>query len=157
VLAKCSTLVLMAGLLLGAPAAIPAQGDAPDRYQAMVRRSIPRGAAGRTLVFARTELYFGTARPDGAVSEEEFLEFLDREITPRFPAGLTLLKGYGQFLAADGLIVNEDSYLLILLYPIESVKQASTRIEAIRRLYKAEFQQEAVLRADDSSVTRVSF
>ena len=33
----------------------------------------------------------------------------------------------------------------------------AVRAILIRRLYKAEFQQESVLRVDDSSVARVSF
>src|SRR5262245_35074003 len=37
-------------------------------------------------LWARTELYFGSARPDGSVvTEEEFRKFLNEEITPRFP------------------------------------------------------------------------
>ena len=50
----------------------------------------------------RSELFFGTARPDGVVTDEEFNEFLDRIITPRFPDGLTLLKGDGQFRDETG-------------------------------------------------------
>lgn len=30
------------------------------------------------------------------VTDEEFSQFLNDEVTPRFPDGLTLLKGYGQ-------------------------------------------------------------
>src|SRR5262245_6160781 len=53
--------------------------------------------------FARTELYFGTARSDNQppVSEAEFQIFLDKNITQAFPDGLTLLKGLGQFRGAD--------------------------------------------------------
>jgi len=52
--------------------------------------------------FARTELYFGTARSDNhpPVSEAEFQDFLDTKIIPAFPDGLTLLKGMGQFRGA---------------------------------------------------------
>src|SRR5262245_61608276 len=36
--------------------------------------------------FARTELFFGSATPDGAaVTDEDFRAFLEHEITPRFP------------------------------------------------------------------------
>lgn len=48
-------------------------------------------------VWNRTELYFGTGRPDGSVvSDAEFQQFVDIQVTPRFPDGLTLLAGYGQ-------------------------------------------------------------
>ena len=47
--------------------------------------------------FARTELYFGTARSDNQppVSEAEFQSFLDNNITPAFPDGLTVAERLG--------------------------------------------------------------
>jgi Protein of unknown function (DUF3574) len=99
--------------------------------------------------FARTELFFGTAKPDGSeVSTEEFQQFVDDEITPRFPDGLTLLMGLGQFRGSSGEILQERSLLLILLYPVETGQDSSVKIEQIREAYKELFQQESVLRAD---------
>jgi hypothetical protein len=99
--------------------------------------------------FARTELYFGTAKPDGsAVTEEEFALFLDQVITPLFPEGLTLVSALGQFLGSAGLIIQENSKLLILLYPAELRKANNVKIEDIRETYKETFQQESVLRSD---------
>jgi hypothetical protein len=100
--------------------------------------------------FARTELYFGTARPDNLppVSEAEFQNFLDTKITPAFPDGLTLLTGLGQFRGANGVTIEETSFLVILLYPAEARRKNSEKIELIRRQYKEEFRQESVLRSD---------
>src|SRR5262245_2011120 len=100
--------------------------------------------------FSRTELYFGTARPDGLppVTEQEFQSFLDNNITPAFPDGLTLLTGLGQFRGADGVAIEEESFLVILLYPVETKRESNENIEQIRRDYKEEFRQESVLRSD---------
>jgi hypothetical protein len=99
--------------------------------------------------FARTELFFGSAKPDGSeVTTEEFQQFLDDEITPRFPDGLTLLIGLGQFRGSSGVIIQERSMLLILLYPAETRRDSSVKIEEIREVYKKLFQQESVLRSD---------
>jgi uncharacterized protein DUF3574 len=100
--------------------------------------------------FARTELYFGTARSDNKppVSEAEFQSFLDNNITPAFPDGLTVLKGLGQFRGANGLTIEEDSFLVILLYPAEVQRENSVKIEQIRKDYKYQFGQESVLRSD---------
>jgi hypothetical protein len=108
--------------------------------------------------FARTELYFGTGRPNGQppVSDAEFQGFLDDTITPSFPDGLTVLKGLGQFRGADGITIEEDSFLVILLYPTEVKRDNSAKIEAIRDAYKTRFQQESVLRSD-RCCERVSF
>lgn len=98
--------------------------------------------------WARTELFFGAARPDGSmIADDKFKRFLDQQITPRFPNGLIVLTGSGQFKGVNGVIVQEKSRLLILLYPLTDA-DASNRIEAIRAIYNETFQQESVLRVD---------
>ena len=98
---------------------------------------------------ARTELFFGLSKPDGTVSEAEFQQFMDTEVTPRFPEGLTLIAATGQYQNAAGSLVQEGSKLLILLYPFS--KKDSSAVEEIREAYKAAFQQESVLRVDEQS------
>ena len=98
----------------------------------------------------RTELVFGLSRAAGPdITEAEFRGFIDGEVTRRFPEGLTLLSGNGQFKDATGTIVKENSKLLVLLYPFN--KQRNALIEEIRSQYKTLFQQESVLRVDERS------
>jgi Protein of unknown function (DUF3574) len=97
--------------------------------------------------FVRTELYFGLAQHNGAVSEQEFQRFVDTHITPRFPEGLTLIAATGQFRGRDGAVRAEDSKVLILLYPLRDA-HAGARIDAIRRDYRTRYAQQSVLRAD---------
>ncbi|MFI1650435.1 DUF3574 domain-containing protein [Streptomyces avidinii] len=101
--------------------------------------------------YAETRLYFGTQRADGrgTVEEREFMRFLDREITPAFPEGLTLHDGYGQWRGQDGKIVRETSYEVVLLYPEKEAGERSTRIERIRQAYEDQYQQDSVGRSDD--------
>jgi uncharacterized protein DUF3574 len=114
------------------------------------------GSGGRALIppfpadlFARTELFFGSLRSDKPpVSEQDFLGFLNDTITPLFPNGLTLLTGLGQFLNSQGVIQQEQSWLLILLYPVGERQDNNGKIETIRGQYKDAFEQESVLRAD---------
>ena len=103
--------------------------------------------------FARTQLFFGLSKPGGAVTDEEFQRFLDEYITPRFPDGLTLLAGTGQFRDASGVIIGEGAKLLILLYPPRGRdgRDSSEKIELIPEDYKRLHQQQSVLRADDRS------
>jgi hypothetical protein len=111
--------------------------------------------SSQSTSFYRTELYFGSERPDGSeVTEEELQRFVDDEVTPKFPDGLTLLTGEGQFRDSSGEIVEEHSYVLILLYPPND-KEANDEIEEIREAYKRAFEQESVLRVDD--LDEVSF
>lgn len=151
--------LMFSGLAPGGPgraeaqaAATPAATAAPAAPEAQ-----PAVAGVDAQLFARTELYFGSERPGPDVSRREFAQFLDTAITPRFPDGLTLLSGRGQFREADGTIVEEASFVLILFYPYEDRAESSARIEEIRRLYLDAFDQESVLRVDDPRPVLVAF
>jgi hypothetical protein len=101
-------------------------------------------------IFARTELLFGLSRANAPdITEAEFQQFIDRQVTPRFPQGLTLLTGNGQFQDATGHVIQEGSKLLMLLYPFS--KSSSALVDEIRAEYKNAFQQESVLRTDEHS------
>jgi len=106
----------------------------------------------------RTELFFGMSRPDGGlISDSEWDGFLDAEVTPRFPDGLTVLSAAGQWQGEDNQIVEEPSKLLILLYPREAIPESHKEIEEIRAAYEKAFQQESVLRANDDRPVCTSF
>jgi len=108
--------------------------------------------------WVRSELFFGTAKPDGtAVSEAEWRAFLNEEVTPRFPDGLTVLSGDGHWQGENDEIVQERSKIVILLYPREAVDESNAEIEDIRTAYEQRFQQESVLRADDDRPVCTSF
>ncbi|MFC9583854.1 DUF3574 domain-containing protein [Streptomyces yangpuensis] len=113
------------------------------------------GAALHTDVgepYRETRLYFGTERTDGGdpVAEREFMRFLDQEITPAFPEGLTLHDGYGQWRDDNGKIVREASYEVVLLYPDKDADDRSARIERIRDAYESRYRQDSVGRSDDT-------
>jgi hypothetical protein len=108
--------------------------------------------------FTRTELFLGLHKPNGTdVDNTEFQQFLEREVTPRFPDGFTVISGQGQFKDARGAILQERSKLLILLYPIAATRDSpqerlrQRQIEQIRKAYITAFQQQSVLRADNLS------
>lgn len=154
------SLFLLGPMLLASAPPAAAQQDRllASRGQTVIRRPLALPPGRSSDNFVRTELFFGTAKPgDEVVSDEDFMLFLDSEITPRFPAGLTLLQGDGQFQGATGEIIKEKSFLLILLYPADDFRESSRRINVIRELYKMMFQQESVLRVDDPFAVRVSF
>jgi hypothetical protein len=110
--------------------------------------------SGSSRAMARTELYFGLSHRTGVISEREFQAFVDAQITPRFPAGLTLLSGVGQFRDAGGILRVEGAKLLIVLHPSPDA-QADASLEAIRDAYVRRFAQQSVLRVD--GVACVSF
>jgi len=95
----------------------------------------------------RVELFFGAALNDGKpIAGSEWRSFLDREVTPRFPAGLTAYEAYGQWQRPDGQIEKSPSRVLVIWYEGDQ----SSRIDAIREAYKKRFSQMSVMRVDNS-------
>lgn len=89
-------------------------------------------------------LYFGTAKPKGLVTLDDWTRFLNTSITPRFPQGFTVWQASGQWQGEDGAIVREASYMLNLLHPDD--EHSENAVRAIADEYKSRFRQEAVLR-----------
>ena len=97
-------------------------------------------------------IYFGTATPDGAVTEQQWSDFLRDVVTPRFPQGLTTWTASGQWRSQDGSLTREDSHVLNLVHGGDAATE-----QAVRELvesYKQRFRQEAVLRVKSYACTR---
>jgi hypothetical protein len=139
---------LAIGGLAAAALAVPIGIASADTHG----NTVAETACGSDLAgdpFIRTELFFGLSRPGGHISERQFDRFVDHNVTPRFPDGLTLLSGRGQFRLADGEIVEEGSKVLVLLH--EAGADPSAAIDAIRAEYVDQFDQQSVLRTDTTS------
>ncbi|MEU1071497.1 MULTISPECIES: DUF3574 domain-containing protein [unclassified Streptomyces] len=128
----------------GGPVSEVAYGTAPSATAAAP------GTEGQGSPHIATHLYFGTGRHQGKppITEAEFMKFVADVITPRFPAGLTLQEGRGQWRDKDGDINRERSYELTVLYPVAQARARDRDIEYIRRLYCATYELESVGRAD---------
>jgi len=116
------------------------------------RLESPVGAQGFTVVMdcgtssapqLRTTLYFGLARPKGAVTELEWQLFLRDEVTTRFPAGLTVWEAEGQWRTPAGSIDHEQSKVLLLVHPDTTVARQS--VLAVIEAYRKTFEQQSVL------------
>jgi hypothetical protein len=110
------------------------------------------GAQGFTVVMdcgvtaapqVRTTLYFGMARPKGAVTELEWQLFLRDEVTRRFPDGLTVWEAEGQWRTAAGTIDHEPSKVLLLVHPDTAAARQS--VLAVIEAYRKTFEQQSVL------------
>ncbi len=77
------------------------------------------------------------------VSETQFLNFLDREITPRFPDGLTVYDARGQYRDSErNRIVREPSKVVMIVLP--GRPEDMTRLNEIADAYKKRFKQQSV-------------
>lgn len=98
----------------------------------------------------RLELVFGMGRKDGTeIEDAEWRAFLDAEVTPRFPDGLTVFSASGQWRNSEGRIVKEAARVLLVWLPDEAAAQP--RIEAVREAWKQRHRQESVLRVTETS------
>jgi hypothetical protein len=90
------------------------------------------------------QLFFGQnigGKP--GVSAAEFRKFVDEELTPRFPSGLTVLEGGGQWKGDENKLIREASKVVVLVLP--NGIDANLKLNAARKAYKARFNQESVL------------
>lgn len=139
----------MAGLL-GACAITPQAAPPVPAISATLQGDDARPAAARG--WARSELYFGvgseeaTGGTDAGISEAQWRAFLDREVTTRFPDGLTVFDAYGQWLnrQRDGAGPSRlKSKVLVILH--EDTPQRTADIEAIRLAWKQSTKHQSVL------------
>jgi hypothetical protein len=97
-----------------------------------------------------TRLYFGLGpadAPSQGIPEAAWRDFLDHEVTPRFPSGLSVLDVYGQWQSPhQPAPIRIRSKLLVIDYP--QTPDNTARIEAIRTAWK--------LRTHDQSVLKVT-
>ena len=89
------------------------------------------------------ELFLGASNKAGLITEAEFTDFLDREVTSRFPEGLTVLDAQGRWMNKAGRVTREPSKLLILVLPGREDDRA--KVSAIAKAYNARFDQQSVL------------
>ena len=79
----------------------------------------------------------------GKASDARWRQFLAREVTPRFPDGLTLYETTGQWRdPARNVIVRERSRVLRII--IAADEPAQDRIAAVAEAYKKQFVQKSV-------------
>ena len=136
--ALLSSLLLLAGCAPGLPLPGPSS----------VTSLLPEDAIScPPLVEAAWEarLYFGrSARDGGELSDAEWQRFLAEEVTSRFPDGLTVLDGYGQWRSGeDAPIEREGTKLLVIVVP--DIGEALPKLRALSGIYKVRYDHESVL------------
>jgi len=148
--------MLLRGALIGLLATLGAcvthapAGSAPTAVSATLQGDAARPAQAQGWV--RSELYFGVGEESGPadrpqaepISEAQWRAFLDKEVTPRFPDGLTVFDAYGQWLFRGAKEPNRlGTKVLVILH--EDIPQRTADIEAIRLAWKQATKHQSVL------------
>ncbi|HZB38332.1 MAG TPA: DUF3574 domain-containing protein, partial [Beijerinckiaceae bacterium] len=80
----------------------------------------------------------------GEVGEAAWRRFLDREVTPRFPDGFTVIDASGQWRSPGAVkLVKERSKVLVVAMPDDPDRRA--RLDEIAAAYKRAFNQDSVV------------
>jgi hypothetical protein len=132
--------LLAAAILLGGCTAVPPPS--------------PPAAAGLPALSVCDRLYCGREIPRGGeVSDDAWARFLTEVVTPRFPAGLTVLRGEGQWRGQSGAIARERSFILEIIHDDNATTEQA--VQDIVTEYKRRFDQEAVLRMREYVTAKV--
>ena len=95
-----------------------------------------------------TRLYFGLGladQPQQGISEQAWREFLVREVSTRFPDGLSVVDVYGQWQGKQQASPERlRSKMLVIDYPDTPANRA--KVEAIRAAWKQRTGDQSVLR-----------
>jgi uncharacterized protein DUF3574 len=90
------------------------------------------------------QLFFGRSTGwTGEVTEADWRSFLDAEVSPRFPDGLSVSDVYGQWKSPAGDFVREESKALFIV--LAGRPDERQRLDLIRDAYKRRFHQQSVL------------
>ena len=89
-------------------------------------------------------LFFGLTDKDGKiVTEDRWRQFLADNITPRFPQGLTVFDGAGQWVPPSGKLQRERVKVVLIAAPGDPA-QLKKRVDEISAEYAKRFNQYAV-------------
>ena len=95
--------------------------------------------------FVKYQLFMGRGGQSGEVVDDAAWEaFLDDTVTPRFPDGLTVLDGRGQWRDSEGLVLKERSKVLVIL--ASPSDDGMRLIDEVSEEYERRFSHESVLR-----------
>lgn len=106
---------------------------------------------GVTQGWVDTRLYFGLGSADHldqGISETRWRDFLDHEVTPRFPAGLSVVDVYGQWQGKNQTTPERlRTKMLIILY--QDSQENRDKVDAIRAAWKQMTGDQSVLRVTE--------
>ena len=110
----------------------------------LAARCAPPCAGPGAHAASTVELLFGRSlHGGGEVSDAQWNDFLATVVTPRFPDGLTVLDGVGQWrVPATGRIVSERSKLLFVV--ADDTPATRQHLEEVRAAYRTQFAQDSV-------------
>ncbi|MBX3483038.1 DUF3574 domain-containing protein [Phenylobacterium sp.] len=123
---RAGAIVLLAGVLLAGCRTAPPKSPCP---------------AGQAEL--RTAQVFLAAKAPARLNDADIRRFVDQEVTPRFPDGVTVVDGGGQWKGDENQMIRDAAKVLTIVLP--AAGDPMGRVEAVRAAYRARFRQESVV------------
>jgi hypothetical protein len=88
------------------------------------------------------QLFLGRQTPGFAIQPWDLQRFVDQEITPRFPDGVTVLDGGAQWQGNENILIRDAAKVVLIVFP---EKGDGGRVAAVRAAYRQRFNQDTVV------------
>lgn len=77
------------------------------------------------------------------MNEIDLRRFVDKEVAPRFPDGVTVVDGGGQWKGDDNRLIREAAKVVLIVLPTKG--DPAAEVEAVQTAYRTRFKQESVV------------
>jgi len=105
--------------------------------------SAPAPACPAGQAQMRTAQIFLAAKAPAKVTDTDIRKFVDTEVTPRFPDGVSLVDGGAQWKGEDNRLIREAAKVVLIVLPARG--DPAARVEAVRSAYRTRFKQDSVV------------
>ena len=89
------------------------------------------------------QLFLGRKNVGPRASEPDLQRFIDEEITPRFPDGVTVVNGGAQWQGSENVLMRDAAKVVHIVLPAKG--DMNGKLDAVRKAYRTRFKQESVL------------
>ena len=89
------------------------------------------------------QLFLGRKAPGLAIKSADLQAFIDKEIGPRFPEGVTVLEGGSRWQGADNMLIRDAAKVVMIVLPARG--DSGGRLHAVQTAYRARFSQDTML------------
>ena len=91
----------------------------------------------------RTAQLFLAAKAPARLNDQDLRNFVVGEVTSRFPDGVTVVDGGGQWKGADNQMIRDAAKVVLIVLPARG--DPMIKVEAVRTAYRARFNQESLV------------
>ncbi len=97
----------------------------------------------------RTAQLFLGAKAPVRLTDADVRRFVDQEVTPRFPDGVSIVDGGGQWKGAENQLIREAAKVVLIVLPPKG--DFVPKVEEVRAAYRTRFRQDSVFVAPPST------